>query len=165
MIVLGIDPGTVITGYGLVRVIHGRATVLDYGVVRPSPKARLTQRYLTLYEAMVALVEKFQPTCVSIETQFVAKNPQSALKLGMARGVLMLAATQKDIPIFQYAPTKAKQAVTGYGHASKPQVQAMVAQLLGLAKVPEPEDAADALALALCHVHAYNAVSLIGELV
>ena len=164
LVILGIDPGTVITGYGVILLRCGRPKLLDYGVVRPPSKALLTQRYLMIHDATGALLDRFQPSCVAIESQFVSKNPESALKLGMARGVITLAATQRKIPVCQYTPSRAKQAVTGHGHASKAQVQAMVAQLLGLQNLPEPEDAADALALALCHAHAYNAAHLMGEL-
>ena len=150
-IILGIDPGTAITGYGLIQVTHGSFTPIDFGCIRPSKKLISNQKYLSIFNGIEALIKKHQPTSVSVETQFVYKNVQSALKLGMARGAVLIAAAKNDIPIFEYAPTKAKKAVVGKGSASKMQVQKMIQMLLALSEVPTPEDAADALALALCH--------------
>lgn len=149
MVILGIDPGTVITGYGLIDGTR----VLDYGCIRPPAKLDLHKRYLIIFTAIEDLIEKFKPEALSVETQYVSKNPQSALKLGMARGVAILAATRANIPVFEYTPSRAKQAVVGKGSASKYQVQKMTQLLLKLGAPPEPEDAADALALALCHLH------------
>jgi len=149
MIILGVDPGTVITGYG---VIEGLKT-LDYGCVRPPPALPLSERYLAIFEAIDHLLEKFQPKAVVVETQFVHKNVASAMKLGMARACVILAAARRRIEIFEYAPKKAKLAVVGNGGASKEQVQKMIRMLLKLGEAPLPEDAADALALAICHAH------------
>ena len=153
MIILGIDPGTIITGYGLIRVDGSRHEVLDYGCVKPPPKNKLSQRYLIIYQSLEALINQYSPDAVSVETQYVGKNPQSAIKLGMARGVIILLATLKKIPVFEYTPSKVKSAVVGRGQASKEQVQGMVQMLLSLEEPPEPEDAADALALAICHAN------------
>ena len=113
----------------------------------------LPARYLALFNSMEKLLELYTPDAVAVETQFVYKNVQSALKLGMARGVIIIAAARRGIPIFEYAPKKAKLAVVGNGAASKEQVQRMIQLLLKLPELPEPEDAADALALAICHAH------------
>ncbi|WP_068471439.1 crossover junction endodeoxyribonuclease RuvC [Candidatus Protochlamydia phocaeensis] len=150
-VILGIDPGTKISGYGLIRV-QGHAFVpVDYGCIRPPSQAKLSERYLIIYDSIEQLIERYRPTALVVETQYVHKNVQSAIKLGMARGVAIVAAKKRGLPIFEYAPTQAKRAVVGTGKASKYQVQGMVQRLLNLADPPQPEDAADALALALCH--------------
>lgn len=156
-IILGIDPGTRITGYGLVQ---GEKKVLDYGCIRPPLKLSVHERYLFIFNAIEYLINHFNPTALAIETQFVYKNPQSAMKIGMARGVAILAATRRQIPVFEYTPKKAKLAACGNGAASKQQVQKMIQLLLGLPSPPEPEDAADALALALCHAHTLKRLNL-----
>lgn len=151
-IILGIDPGTLITGYGVVLVTTNRhLSALDYGCIRPPPTRALNERYRILFESINDLIDRHSPDALSIETQYIDKNPRSGLKLGMACGVAILAASLRDIPIFEYAPSQAKRAVVGKGSASKQQVQAMVQRLLSLISLPEPEDASDALALAICH--------------
>jgi len=154
MVILGIDPGTGVTGYGLIRVEGQAYLPVDYGCIRPSRKMKLTDKYLIIFESICSLLNKYSPQALAVETQFVSKNPQSALKLGMARGVAIVAAKQRGIPVFEYAPSKAKVAVVGNGRASKNQVQRMVQMLLNLPQLPEPDDAADALALAICHAQA-----------
>ncbi len=154
MIILGVDPGTRITGYGIILVEAGKLKPLDFGCIRPSPKMELAQRYLAIFEGIEHLLKLHGITALSVETQFVRENVQSAMKLGMARAAVMLAAAKKKIPIFEYAPAKAKQAAVGNGRAGKEQVQRMVQIVLGLTSIPEPEDAADALALAICHANA-----------
>lgn len=155
-VILGVDPGTRVTGYGLIRArMHGYEP-LDFGTIRPSPALAAPQRYLVIFEGILFLLEKHQPQAVAVETQFVYKNAQSAMKLGMARAAVMLAAAKRGIEVYEYAPKKAKLAIVGNGGASKEQVQKMVQLLLKLAQIPEPEDAADALALAVCHAHTHN---------
>ncbi|MCC5832410.1 MAG: crossover junction endodeoxyribonuclease RuvC [Chlamydiales bacterium] len=150
--ILGIDPGTCVTGYGLVSVDERRRfTVIDYGCIRPPADKPLTVRYRIIYQALDELIAKHRPDAVAVETQYIHKNPQSGIKLGMARGVVLLAASLREIPIFEYAPSRAKRAVVGNGSASKEQVRGMVQRLLSLTRPPEPEDAADALSLAICH--------------
>lgn len=151
-IILGIDPGTRITGYGIIAVDNALEP-LDFGCIRLPPKLELPARLLILYESLEKLLEKYEPNAVAVETQFVYKNVQIAIKLGMARGMVLLAAAKKNIPVFEYAPKKAKLAIVGTGSASKTQVQKMVQLLLKLPTLPEPEDAADALALAVCHAN------------
>ncbi|MCP5469051.1 MAG: crossover junction endodeoxyribonuclease RuvC [Chlamydiales bacterium] len=149
--ILGIDPGTRITGFGVISAEGNRVTLIDYGCIRPPASMPLNERYRILHEGVLALVEKYEPTACVLETQYVSRNVQSALKLGQAKGVALLAASLREIPIFEYAPSVAKLAVVGNGRASKEQVQRMVMHLLSLREPPTPEDAADALALALCH--------------
>lgn len=151
--IIGIDPGTRVTGYGVIRLNQGKSIPLDFGCIRPPPKATLPKRYLIIFNAIEQLLDLHQPDEVAIESQFVYKNVSSAMKLGMARGMVLLAAEKRGIPIFEYTPKKAKLAISGNGAASKEQVQRMIQLLLNLPTPPEPEDAADALALALCHAH------------
>jgi crossover junction endodeoxyribonuclease RuvC len=148
--ILGIDPGTRITGYG---VIDDAIQPLDFGCIRPPPKLLLADRYKILFESIEALIELHQPSAVAVESQFVLKNAQSAIKLGMAKGMVYLAAARKSIPVYEFAPKQAKLAVVGNGGASKTQVQKMIQALLRLPQPPQPEDAADALALAICCSH------------
>jgi crossover junction endodeoxyribonuclease RuvC len=152
-IILGVDPGTRITGYGIISMHHQVCDLLDYGCIRPPPNLKLSERYLVIFDSIEELIAKHQPHVLVVETQYVHKNVQSALKLGMARGAVMIAAKRKGLSVFEYAPTVAKRAVVGNGKASKFQVQRMVQSLLKLASPPQPEDAADALALAICHAH------------
>jgi crossover junction endodeoxyribonuclease RuvC len=149
--ILGIDPGTKVSGYGLIDVEARRYTAIDYGCIRPPLQFKLSERYLVICNGVEELIDKYQPHALVVETQFVHKNVQSAIKLGMARGAVLIAAKKKGLPVFEYAPTKAKCAVVGSGKASKYQVQVMVQKLLSLGMPPQPEDAADALALAICH--------------
>ncbi len=152
-VVLGIDPGTAIMGYGVVREWHGQAQALDYGVIRTPAHQELPQRLVTIYAALNDLLDRHQPDAVAVEEVFFSKNARTALSVGHARGVVLLAVAQRGIPLFHYKPTQVKQAVTGYGGADKRQVQEMVRMLLGLDAIPRPDDAADALAIALCHLH------------
>lgn len=154
-VVIGIDPGTRVTGYGIIAVNGNSCKAVDYGCIRPPVDAAAAERYFVIFEAVDQLLEKYAPEALAVETQFLYKNAQSALKLGMAKGVAMVAAARRGIPVFEYSPTKAKSAVVGNGRASKLQVQSMVKVLLNLAELPQPEDAADALALALCHSHTH----------
>jgi crossover junction endodeoxyribonuclease RuvC len=153
MIILGIDPGTCITGFGVIDYHPHHTNVLDFGCIKPPTSFALSKRYLIIHEAIEELIVKHRPDCLSIESQFVLKNVQSAIKLGMAKGMAILAAEKHGLEIFEYAPKEAKLAVTGHGSSSKEQVQKMMQLLLNLPKAPEPEDAADALALALCHAN------------
>lgn len=149
-IILGIDPGTRITGYG---IIDSEGSAIDYGCIRPPATLELAQRYKIIFEGVEALIDRHQPVAVAVESQFVLKNVQSAIKLGMAKGMVYLAAARKGIPVYEFAPKQAKLAVVGNGSASKFQVQKMIQALLRLPHPPEPEDAADALALAICCSH------------
>lgn len=151
MIILGVDPGTRVTGYGVIIVQDNKYKILDYGCIKPPANLKITDKYLIIFEGLDEIIQMHKPTVLSVETQFVARNAQSALKLGMARGTAFIAAKRRGLPVYEYSPSRAKKAVSGNGHASKSQVQRMVQMLLELEEPPQPEDAADALALAICH--------------
>lgn len=151
-IILGIDPGTRVTGYGVISVSHP-VIALDFGCIRPPPNLPLEMRYKIIFDGVEELIAKHKPSRIAIESQFVMKNAQSAIKLGMAKGMVLLAAARKNIPVHEFTPKKAKLSVVGSGSASKFQVQRMMQSILRLPKLPEPEDAADALALAICCSH------------
>ncbi len=153
MIIIGIDPGTLVTGYGIIKCQHSSFEVIDFGCIKPPARFKITDRYLIIFENIEMLLDKHKPVSLAVETQYVDKNPQSAIKLGMARGIVIIAAKRKGIVVYEYSPCKAKKAVTGNGRATKQEVQQRVKTHLGLKNIPEPEDAADALALALCHGH------------
>jgi len=152
MIILGIDPGTRITGYGVIKYHPHKSVALDFGCIRPPGKVASSKGYHIIFQGIEELIVAYKPEALSVESQFMHKNAMSAMKLGMARAMAILAAERAGIPIFEYAPKKAKKAVVGHGSASKEQVQRMIQALLHLETLP-PEDAADALALALCHGH------------
>ena len=155
-IILGVDPGTGVTGYGILRVCNNLHIALDFGCIKPPAKLELSKRYFIIFEALEKLIKKYKPDAISVETQFVQKNIQSAIKLGMARGCALIAGEKNNVPIFQYAPREAKLSVVGTGSASKEQVQKMIKMLLNLQLDKIPEDAADALALAICHANRMN---------
>lgn len=153
-IIIGIDPGTTITGYGIIQLIGSSYKALDFGCIRPPAGLKLSDRYLIIFEGIEELLKRYSPHALAIETQFVQHNVQSAIKLGMARGIAIIAAKRQGIPVFEYTPMRAKRAVVGNGRASKKQVQGMVQRLLRLTNPPTPEDASDALSLAICHAQA-----------
>lgn len=150
MRVLGVDPGTVATGWGLVEERGSRLLRVDSGVIRP--RGTLSSRLAAIYESVCQALERFSPTCVSLEKSFVGTNVQSAFRLGEARGVILAATGLHEIPVHEYAPAEVKVAVTGAGRATKEQVQLMVARLLGVQAIGA-SDEADALATAICHIH------------
>ncbi len=150
--VLGIDPGTVITGWGVVEMVEGSILHLAHGTIGSSGSRGLASRLSRIYHGLQEILTRYEPQGISLEKVFFARNAQSALKLGQARGVAMLAAAERDIAIHEYASAEIKLAVVGYGQATKEQVQKMVASLLHLSgKIPG--DAADALAAAICYLH------------
>ncbi|MBA3239392.1 MAG: crossover junction endodeoxyribonuclease RuvC [Parachlamydiaceae bacterium] len=149
-IIIGIDPGTRVTGYGIIRLRGSSYVALDYGCIIPPVKAKLSDRYLIIFNALESILERYKPEALVVESQYVGKNVKSALTLGQARGTAIIAAKCKGIAVYEYSPTSVKKAV-GSGRASKVQVQELVKMLLGLQVLPEPADAADALAVALCH--------------
>lgn len=153
MRVLGIDPGTLTSGYGIVAEEDHKLFHVVSGGISPSAKQPFPKRLKKIYEELEKIIDKHRPHVVVVENLFVSKNIQSALKLGHARGVAILAAMNAGLPVFEYAPLEIKQAVVGHGKAEKKQVQLMVKALLDLPKVPSPADAADALAAAICHIH------------
>lgn len=157
MRVFGIDCGTEITGFGVVESNEtGRLSRLDccaLGAIRLSKSKSLPQRLEQVFNELTAAIAQWQPDVVAVEEVFYSVNAKSALKLGQVRGVALLAAATQRIPVAEYAPLKIKSSVVGYGLAKKEQVQFMVARLLELDRIPEPPDAADALAIAICHIH------------
>jgi crossover junction endodeoxyribonuclease RuvC len=154
MRVLGVDCGGEFTGYGVVEQVDGgELQYITGGAVRLSPREPLAQRLLQVYTELRRLIDAHRPEIVAIEEVFYAANAKSALKLGQVRGVAMLAASASGLEVAEYAPLAIKSAVVGYGRAEKSQVQSMVTRLLRLGKAPEPQDASDALALAICHLH------------
>ena len=153
MRVLGIDPGSETLGWGIVEGSGLKYAAVDYGVVKSNPRQAFSKRLANVYEGVAAVIESFQPDVVSIEEAFYAVNAGVAIKLGQVRGVLLLLAEQRGVEIAEYAPRLIKQTVVGYGNAEKHQVQEMVRVLLRLKAIPKPHDAADALAMAICHFH------------
>ena len=158
MKIFGIDPGSERTGYGCVETDGSRHRIVTCGAITTPPLAAFSQKLLTIHSRLAVLIAECRPDCVAIENVFYAANVRSALKLGHARGVAMLAAVEAGVPVVEYTPAEIKRAVVGYGRAEKPQVQHMVKLLLGLASAPAPHDAADALAVAICHVHSTGRV-------
>ncbi len=155
MIILGIDPGSRITGYGLIEQQGNRLLHIDNGAIRTRSESPLAERLLLIYTQLEELIQKFQPDAMAVEQVFVAKNPASALKLGHARGVALLAGVKADLPVAEYTALQVKSAVTGYGRAAKAQIQQMTRTLLCLPDIAQ-EDAADALAVAICHAHSHK---------
>ncbi len=154
MRVLGIDCGTEYTGFGVVELGRDSKLVcLTCGAIKLSPRVPLSERLATIFDRLGVIIVEHQPDNVAIEDVFYAVNAKSALKLGQVRGVAMLAASSAGLEVAEYAPLTIKSAVVGYGRAEKHQVQHMVTRLLNLAVIPEPPDAADALAIAICHLH------------
>jgi crossover junction endodeoxyribonuclease RuvC len=152
--IFGIDPGSERTGYGCLETDGRRHTLVACGVIAAAARDTFPERLARIHRELAALLDAHRPACVAIENVFHAVNARSALKLGHARGVAMLAAVEAGCPVMEYTPTQIKRAVVGYGHADKRQVQQMMKLLLGLDRVPSPHDAADALAVAICHAHA-----------
>jgi crossover junction endodeoxyribonuclease RuvC len=151
--IFGIDPGSERTGYGCVESDGSRHHLITCGAVVSSPQTPLPDRLLRIHARLASLLQECRPDYVAIETLFFATNVRTALKLGHARGVAMLAAVEAGVPVVEYTPAEIKRAVVGYGRAEKRQVQQMVKLMLGLQALPSPHDAADALAVAICHLH------------
>ena len=156
MKIFGIDPGSERTGFGCVETDGSRHRIIVCGAIAVPPSAAFPDRLLTIHQRLAALLLQHRPDCVALENVFFAANVRSALKLGHARGVAMLAAVEAGVPVAEYTPAEIKRAVVGHGRAEKTQVQQMVKLLLGLPVVPTPHDAADALAVAICHVHSHG---------
>ena len=154
MKVFGIDPGCDRTGYGCVETDGSRHRVIVCGAITTPALAAFPDKLHQIHSRLAVILAECRPECVAIENLFYSVNARSALKLGHARGVAMLAAVEAGLAVFEYTPAEIKRAVVGYGRADKPQVQQMVKLLLGLDAVPSPHDAADALAVAICHIHA-----------
>lgn len=151
MIAIGFDPGTARLGYGVIES-GPDPRAIDYGVIVTDRDEPMEQRLLTIYTAVGLLIDRHRPSAVAVERLFFAQNVTTAMTVGQARGTVLLAAAQRSVAVAEYAPSEVKQAVVGYGKADKAQIQEMVRLILGLANVPHPDDAADALAIAICHV-------------
>ena len=152
MRILGIDPGTSITGFGIIDMSKaGKLKYLEAGVIRTKAKQALEKRLVIIYEEVSQLIREFKPTDVAVELLYFSANVTTAMSVSHARGIVLLAAAQADLPVVEYTPLQVKQAMTGYGRADKKQIQEMVKKILNLNQLPKPDDAADALAVAICH--------------
>lgn len=153
MIVIGIDPGLATVGFGVIKTDAEKVTPISYGCIRTSANKQTPQRLLEIFNEITILFEKYNPDAAAVEKLFFSKNVTNGLSVSEARGVIFLAAQQQNIPIFEYTPNQVKQAITGSGRADKKQVQEMIRRLLGLDEIPQPDDAADGLSIALCHIN------------
>jgi crossover junction endodeoxyribonuclease RuvC len=154
MIVIGVDPGLARLGYGVIEVSQTDIRPVCYGCIETSGKdSRASERLLKIYTDLGALFDKYSPAHISLEKLFFTRNVSSAMSVSEVRGIILLAAEQRTIPITEYTPNQVKQAITGSGRADKRQVQEMIKRLLRLDAIPAPDDAADALSIALCHIH------------
>ncbi len=153
LIILGIDPGYAIVGYGIIEYINNHFKVIDFGAVTTRAHTDFTDRLLYIHTELSLLIEKYKPDAMAIEKLFFNTNAKTAIDVAQARGVIILAAKQRNVGIFEYTPLQVKQSVVGYGRAEKKQVQEMTKLILNLDKSPKPDDTADALAMAICHAH------------
>lgn len=153
MRILGIDPGYAIVGFGVLDYDNMRFRVVKYGAITTSPETQFNDRLAEIFDDMNGLFDAFKPDCMSIEKLFFNTNVTTGIDVAEARGVILMSAAKKKIPIFEYTPLQVKVAVTGYGRAEKHQVQEMTRNILSLKEIPKPDDAADALAIAICHGH------------
>ena len=156
MIILGIDPGTATTGYGVIRSEKGKIQAVGYGCILTKSSGGLENRLVTIFDELTEIIKKFKPEMIAVEELFFASNAKTAISVGHARGVILLACSKAKIPVYEYTPLQIKQAVCGYGRADKQQIQKMVKALLNLEKIPKPDDAADGLAIAICHTNSYR---------
>jgi len=163
MRVLGIDPGTIAMGYGVIEARDDEMTLVDCGALVCPAHSPIAERLSYLYKNLLEVISQYQPDAVAVEQPFIAKNVQSALAVGRAQAIAILAAGNKGIPAYEYTPAQIKQRATDYGASSKQQVQEMVRLQLGLAEVPQPEDAADALAVAICHLRETHLSNLLAS--
>ena len=164
MIILGIDPGLATTGYGVIKKQGNSFELIDYDTIKTSADENDVDRLSNLYEELLLLIDKYKPGQIAVEELFFNKNVKTAIRVGQARGVILLAGSQQGIEVAEYTPLQVKQAVVGYGRASKSQVQQMVKALLNLSEIPKPDDAADALAISICHGHSYASKEKWGDL-
>jgi crossover junction endodeoxyribonuclease RuvC len=159
-IILGIDPGTTVMGFGVLMVEHGKARLIEAGAIRFPSSDDHTLKLRAIFRETIAIIERHHPDELAIEAQFFGKNVQSMLKLGRAQGVAIAAALQRELVITEYAPKRVKQSITGNGNASKEQVAAMLLSILGLSELPSSTDATDAVAVAVCHHFAFTGAGL-----
>jgi len=156
MIILGIDPGTATTGFGLIEVLQDKITHLEHGAIKTKAKTKAPLRLLEIFKQLQKLIKQHKPDVAAVEKLFFGVNTKTAFSVGEARGVILLACAEQKLEIGEYTPLEVKMALTGYGRADKQQIQQMVKSLLGLKEIPKPDDAADALAIAICHAHSFK---------
>ena len=159
MLALGIDPGSAICGYGLVSLADGRLTVQNFGVITTNPKARMPDRLLKIHTELDALIKTHRPEIMGVEKLFFGRNATTAIPVGQARGVVLLCAAQNNLDVIEITPNEVKQSITGYGGADKAQVISMVTKILSLPSPPKPDDAADALAIAIAAGYEANSIA------
>mgnify|MGYP003305994515 CR=1 FL=1 len=164
MIILGIDPGYAIVGYGVIDYRNNHFSVIDYGAILTDAGTPFNERLEKIYDDLSALLEKYKPEAMSVEKVFYNSNAKTVIDVSQARGVIMLAAQKSRVPVFEYTPLQVKQSVVGYGRAEKKQIQEMTKRILNLEKVPKPDDTADALAMAICHAHSSGSLSVMGNM-
>ena len=163
MVFLGIDPGTAITGYGFIREEGSALQAVAYGAIHTPPDLALPQRLVLLHRALEDLIRLHRPASAAVEQIFFSRNARTALAVAHARGVVLMTLAQAGLAVTEYTPLEVKQAVAGYGRADKRQIQEMVRILMGLPEVPRPDDAADALAIAICHLHSSRIRDMAGD--
>ncbi|MDD2220481.1 MAG: crossover junction endodeoxyribonuclease RuvC [Clostridia bacterium] len=163
MKILGFDPGTATTGYGVIEAVGSSLQLLDYGTIRTLSATPMPERLAIIYDAACQLIERFSPEQIAVEKLYFNTNVTTGITVAQARGVLLLAAAQRQIPVGEYTPLQVKQAIVGYGKAEKQQIQYMISRLLNIKVTPRPDDAADALAIAVCHSNFYQTKALRGE--
>ncbi|MEK7447253.1 MAG: crossover junction endodeoxyribonuclease RuvC [Patescibacteria group bacterium] len=156
MIILGVDPGTATTGYGVIKSEKGEVHPVEYGCILTKSSKDLEHRLVTIFDELTTVIKKFKPEMIAVEELFFASNTKTAISVGHARGVILLACSKAKVPVYEYTPLQIKQAVCGYGRADKQQIQKMVKALLNLEEIPKPDDAADGLAIAICHANSYR---------
>lgn len=164
MMILGIDPGYAIVGYGLIDYRSNHFTVIDYGAILTDAGTPFNERLEKIYDNLTAIIKKYKPEAMSVEKVFYNSNAKTVIDVSQARGVIMLAAQKNKVSVFEYTPLQVKQSVVGYGRAEKKQIQEMTRRILALEKIPKPDDTADALAMAICHAHSSGSLSSIGNM-
>jgi crossover junction endodeoxyribonuclease RuvC len=163
MLILGIDPGLATTGYGLVQEQDGNLSLLDCGTITTRPGLPAAMRLQRLHEELGRLLDRWKPEAAAVEELFFSSNAKTAMLVGQARGVVLLTLSLHGLQVYEYTPMQIKQALVGYGAAGKSQIQRMVAMLLDLPEVPKPDDAADAVATAICHLHSARMTELLAS--
>jgi crossover junction endodeoxyribonuclease RuvC len=163
MKILGIDPGTLVMGYGVIESEDDETTLIAFGALTTLERSSIGERLSHLYNGLVEIIQRHQPDAVAVEQPFIAKNVRSAMAIGRAQAIALLAAANRHIPTYEYTPAQIKQRVANYGASSKEQIQEMVRLQLGLAEVPQPNDAADALAVAICHLREIHLSNLLAK--
>jgi crossover junction endodeoxyribonuclease RuvC len=154
--ILGIDPGIATTGFGIIQKQGNKIKAIDYGKIITTPKDKAPDRLKIIYKELKTIIKKHKPDVIAIEQLFFNKNTKTALTVGQARGIAMLSAANFNIPLYEYTPLQVKSAVVGYGRADKNQIKYMVKVLLNLKEAPTPDDTADSLAIAICHINSNN---------